>query len=125
LSHFTKLSKAQVTSVEAFIAACAELGLKDVRKNAKSKDYYGKEILADAAVRVTDKYDIAIVKGVKKGRYDIVADWWGIKKDQAFQDRLLQLTTKHTIIEKYRRLGFRASVKEDSEKNLTVNLVRS
>lgn len=136
MSHFTKLDRAQITSPEAFIAACAELGFDQVNRECKIKDFYGKEITADLAIKC-GKYDLALVKN-ETGKYDMVADWWGVRgvmgqsaadkkigNDTDLQDFLLRHTTKHTIINKYRREGFRADVSEDENQNLNVKLTRA
>lgn len=135
MSHFTQLDKAKITDADAFIKACKELGFGEAQKNVKIKDYYGKEITVDVAVSC-GKYHLAIVKN-KEGKYDATADWWGvrtknpelmgklnIKTDSDLQDAILRHTTKHAIMNKYRALGFRATVTEDEEQNLNMKLVR-
>ena len=137
MSHFTKLDKAQITDAEAFVKACADLGFTDVKRNCKIKDFYGKQITVDVAVKTGPRYEVALQKG-DNGKYDMVADWWGIRgemdkerlkahgirNDSELQDALLRHTTKHTIITRYGRQGFRATVTEDAENNLNVSLVR-
>lgn len=138
MSHFTKLDRAQIGNVEAFVAACADLGFDKVTHDAPIKDYYGKKLTATVAVN-TGKYDLALVPSEKnEGKYDMVADWWGvrgelgqradkfkIRTDGDLQDYLLRHTTKHTIVNKYRRDGFRATVTEDANQNMTVKLTRA
>lgn len=137
MSHFTKLDKAQITDAEAFIKACADLGFTEVSRNCKIKDFYGKQIDVDVSVKTGPRYSVALQKG-ENGKYDMVADWWGIRgemensdmakhgirNDSELQDALLRHTTKHTIISRYGREGFRATVTEDEENNLNVSLVR-
>ena len=134
MSHFTKIDRANIIDVTAFIAACKELGFNDVKQNTTIKDFYGQSMNVDVAVKV-GKYDIALKKN-SNGTYDMVADWWGIRgtglsakfkgcfTDAEVQDMILKHTTKNTIINKYKKLGFRASVVEDAEQNLQVELVR-
>ena len=68
----------------------------------------------------------------------MVADWWGIRNnlpekaadqgiynDEDLQDALLRHTTKHTIVRKYKRMGFRAQVNEDSDNNIQLKLTRA
>lgn len=136
MSHFTKLSKAQISNVDAFIQACADLGFTEVKRNCKIKDYVGKEIEVDVAVNC-GRYDIALQMNKETGKYDMVADWWGIrgvlqagknpdiKTDSDLQDYLLRHTTKHTIVNKYRRQGFRAEITEDEKYNLNITLSRA
>ena len=135
MSHFTKIAKATIISTQAFIDACAEFGLTSVLYNTKIKDFYGQEILVDVAIKA-GKYHIALKKN-EKGTYDMIADFWGIRTncpeklrdalhgeltDQSLADCILKYTTKHTIIQKYRRQGFNATVREDDEQNLIVEL---
>lgn len=153
MSHLVKMSSANIVDPEAFIKACAELGLTEVRRNVEIMSYYKETILADVAIRC-GTYDLALVKN-QSGKYDVVADWYGVastlqsmgkdkliggdpKKsilatytahhwtvDENLQNFLVRHTTKHTIVNKYRRLGFRADVREDDNKNLTVTLQRA
>lgn len=142
MSHFTKLDRANITNADAFAAACKELGLTDVRKNVDVKDYYGHKETVDVAARAPGaRYDIAIKKNAS-GRFDMVADWWGVRThdraknpvldklgafergDASLQDALLRTTTKHTLIANYRRQGFVARVQEDAKHNITVTLTR-
>lgn len=136
MSHFTKLDKAQIGNVDAFIKACAQLGFDQVSRGAKIKDYYGKQIDADIAVKC-GKYDLALVKN-ESGKYDMIADWWGVRgvmgneapkhkinNDTDLQNYLLRHTTKHTIMDTYRRQGFRADVTEDANQNLNLKLSRA
>lgn len=135
MSHFTKLAKAKITNVDAFISACAELGFTEVNRDCKIKDYAGKEIQVDLAVKC-GKYDLGLTKN-ETGGYDVQADWWGIRgvlnqgqhgdirTDSDLQDFILRHTTKHTIVNKYRRQGFRAEVTEDKDKNLNIKLSRA
>lgn len=136
MSHFTKLDRAQIVDAEAFIKACADLGLTDVHRDVQIKDFYGKTMKADVAVK-TGRYDLALVKN-ESGKYDMVADWWGVRgersqqmkdakiiSDNDLQDYLLRHSTKHTIISRYRRQGFRAEIREDENQNMTVKLTRA
>ena len=114
------------------------MGFSEVVKNAKIKDYYGKEINVDVACRLPGaKYEIALQKNENK-KYDMVCDWWGIRRslpdacknqginnDSDLQDAILRHTTKHTIIRKYKRDGFRAEVTEDENHNIRLKLTRA
>jgi len=137
MSHFTKIDQANIVSINAFVAACIELGLitslTSVRKSIMIKDYYGHTMSADVAVPV-GKYDIALVKN-SQGTYDMIADWWGVRtqklpdklracrSDDDLQHILLRYTTKHTIIDRYRAQGWQAKVKEENDE-LKVELIR-
>ncbi len=134
MSHFTKLSKAQISSVESFKSACKELGLGELSGTMTIADFSGKSITVDHAVKVGN-YAVGLKLG-ENGKYDMVADWWGVRKalpnklrhcktDSDLQDALLQATTKHAILLKYQRMGFRASVTQDADRNLNIQLTRA
>ena len=139
MSHFTKLDKANIVDPDAFIKACKELGFDQVARDAKTKDYYNNEITADVVCKqMGGRYDLALTKSEEGNYYDCQADWWGIRKelpsecgnqgiknDQDVQDAILRHTTKHTIIRKYKKMGFSAHVKEDENNNIQVKLQRA
>ena len=124
MSHFTSLSKTNVVDAEAFIKAAAELGFTEVIRNGVANGYQGNKLKADVVVRMKGcPYDIALVKNGKK--YDVISDWWGVRQyARDCEGKLSQLTAKHTIVRKYARQGFRASVKVDNKNNLVVTLSR-
>lgn len=137
MSHFTKLDSAQITDVNAFILACAGLGFTEVRRNVEITDYFKAKRTADVAIRMPGGgYDLALVKN-GSGKYDCIADFWGIRMqlmsskqgtyptDQSLQQRLVRDTTRHAIVERYKRDGFRATVSEDDQGNLNLELVRA
>ena len=77
MSHFTKIDRANIIDTNAFIAACQELGLTGVSQNVEIKDYYGKMMKVDVAIKV-GKYHLALKKN-ENGTYDMIADWWGVR----------------------------------------------
>lgn len=138
MSHFTKLERANITDKTAFVAACKELfGFVSVKENVEIKDFYGKTMKVDLAFS-TGKYHIALKKN-ESGKYDMISDWWGVRgemtaemkarmggmNDADLQNAILRLTTKHAIVQKYRKLGFRADVREDANHNIDVKLTRA
>lgn len=138
MSHFTKLDKAQIRSEDAFIKGARELGFTgEVTKNTAITDYFGKKENVDVSIRVGERADLGIKKDVKTGRFDMVADWWGVRRnldgaqrqdfgesESAIQDALLRKTTKHDIIATYRRQGFMARVKENPDNTIDISLTR-
>lgn len=133
MSHFTKIDRANIVDVNAFIAACRELGLTQVRTNVSIRDYYGATQQVDVAVSCGN-YDIALVKNGDK--YDLTADWWGVmrklpsklascKSENDLQTLLIKHTTAQTIVARYQRQGYRATVREDDDENLQIELVRT
>ena len=144
MSHFTKLDKAKVTDVDAFVAACADFGFTEVTRNVEIKDYAGRVEKVDVSVKTGRKYAVALKRN-SEGSYDLIADWWGVrgelgqaackkhgvtassmeKADSEMVDAVLRHTTKHAIITKMRRQGWRAQVDEDESHNLNVRLMRA
>lgn len=125
MSHFTKLEKANIVDPKAFIAAAKELGFTEIKEKAKMRGYMGSTMQADVVVaQPTGRYDVGIVKNGSK--YDLIADWWGVGQLQGTRgaDAFLRLTTKHTLINQYRRQGFLARVSEDVSRNITLTLTR-
>lgn len=136
MSHFTTLSQAQIRSPEAFIAAARELGFDGaLTRNTEIKDYMRTTHKVDLAIS-TGRYDIALAKNAS-GKYDMVADWWGVRQELPqkmrelnarseldIQQALLRTTTKHDLVATYRRQGFLAHVQEDAEHNISVTLTR-
>ena len=132
MSHFTKLAVANITSPDAFIAACKDFGLTDVKRNTSIKAWDGKTMEVDVAVKAGN-YDIGLVKNGKG--YEMVSDWWGVrgaqipalmrfKNDDQLTGALVQHATKHAIVAKYKAQGFQAQVSEDEKHNLKVELTR-
>jgi len=130
MSHFTKLDKANIIDKDAFLKACKDLGIVKVIHNAEIKDFYGGKTKVDVAASIGN-YSIGLQKRAD-GMYDMVADWWGVrgelhgayKTDEELQDMILKHTTKNTIVSKYSKMGYRASVTEDADQNIQVELVK-
>lgn len=134
MSHFTKIGQASIVDASAFIEACCELGFKGVRENVEIKDYFGKKMVVDVAIKCGN-YDIALVKN-SNGTFDMVGDWWGIRgsgmpekmknirTDEDLQNMLLKHTTARTIVNRYKRQGFRANIREDENEDLQIELIR-
>lgn len=143
MSHFTRLSKADVRSPEAFLAACKELGFDgEVTRDATIKDAVGASKKVAVAVK-TGEYawsgrihesHLALEKN-DKGRYDIVADFWAVRKnlspklsyvqtDKELHDAVLRTTTKHDLVANYRRQGFVARVTENADHSIKITLTR-
>jgi hypothetical protein len=135
MSHFTKLAKTSITSIDAFVAAMSELGLTKVERNQKITDYAGKTIDVDVVIRTGGRYDIGLQKN-DKGTYDAVADWWGIRgertkgftdcgTDKQVADKILRLTTKNAITAKYKRMGFRVNEVVGDDRKIRLELTKA
>ena len=138
MSHFSKLAKSNIIDVKAFVAAMKELGFTNIKENTTIKDYVGKTMKVDVAVDC-GRYSIGLVKN-ESGKYDMVSDWWGIRtrcklppefikackvqnmSDQDIQDCLLRYTTKHTLVNKYKKLGYQCVTKEDNDGKLQITM---
>lgn len=138
MSHMTKLDKANIVNSLAFEAAAKELGL-EVERNGTIEDWAHKRVKCDVAVRVPGTYGIGIKKNGTK--FDLLSDWSmmrvpeqlakkvsldgsGHARGNDVANRLLALTTKHTLIANYRRQGFVARVTENEKREITVSLTR-
>lgn len=141
MSHFTKLSKADVRSPEAFIAALKELGFNgEVTRDTNIKDAVGASKQVAVAVK-TGVYDFAgkthtahlALEKNAKGRYDIVADFWAVRKnlpaslshvqdDKQLHDAVLRTTTRTDIVAHYRRQGFIARVTTNADQSINISL---
>lgn len=138
MSHMTKLDKANIVNADAFIAAANELGLK-TEKNAEIKDWARKSVKVHVAVRTEARYDIGLQKNGSK--FDMIGDFSMMQISPELSkkvvpegksyasgydvaNRLLALTTKHTLIAQYRRQGFAARIQEDAQRNIVVTLTR-
>lgn len=133
MSHFSKMNDVQIVDPKAFEESGKELGFK-VTNNTKIKAYDGTKILCDVAIS-TGTYDVGLVK--EGSSYRMVADWWGVQREKDLpqkyrqalrgnsekdhQDVFKRYTTKNTIVNKYRKQGYRVNVKEEGQK-LIVNM---
>ena len=139
MSHFTKLNKANITSIVAFVKAMRELGYTQVTENAtKITAFDGKSIDVDCAVK-TGQYDVGLQKN-NNDTYDMVADWWGIVRDEIpskmrtatkgskresdVQDAILKYTTKHAIVDEYTNQGYTVQCDEDEEQSFNLVLTK-
>ncbi len=143
MSHFTKLSKADVRSPDAFLAACKELGFTgEIERDITITDAVGAKKQVAVAVK-TGEYNfsghdrvshLALEKNAK-GRYDIVADFWAVRKnlpsplsyvqdDKELHDAILRKTTQHDLVSNYRRQGFVARVTENEDRSISISLSR-
>lgn len=119
MSHFTAVSTANIVSKESFIAAVKELGYTDIKEKGTIRGWAGQTQEMDVAVTVPNSlYDFGIRKNGNK--YDLIAEDYFDKKALG---RVVQVTTKHTIVSQYRRQGFIARVVEKAG-NLHVTLTR-
>lgn len=135
MSHFTRTAKANITNKDSFILACKEVGLTDIKLDTEIRDWAGKREKVDVAARIDDKYSVGIQRNGNK--WDILADWsmcnpsqtvrgkiGGHGRGEDLMNALIRVTTKHTIINTYRRQGFLAKVTEDAKNNIHVTLTR-
>lgn len=154
MSHFAKLSKAIVTDVDAFLEACAKLGMIQVSRNVDMKawDSEDKPVRVDVFAQIPGcQYGIGLIKNAT-GRYDMISDWsltgsylngsitsklppgfpgkdgpggTAFAACEALRGLVLRDVTQHTIARRYRRQGFRVQFTEDAERNITMKLTRS
>ncbi len=143
MSHFTKLSQADVRSPDAFIAALKELGFTgEVKRDTKIKDAAGASKNVTVSIKTGDyvrgganrEAALGLEKN-EKGRYNIVADFWAVRKnlpaslgyvrsDKDLHDAVLRATTRQDIVSNYRRQGFIARVTENADHSVNISLTR-
>ncbi len=125
MSHFTAVKTANIVSKEGFVAACKELGFKDIKDNSTIRGWAGQKQMMDVAVTVPNcKYDFGIKRSEDGKRFDLIAeDYLNKYEKPGILGKVVQFTTKHTIIAQYRRQGFTARVTEKAG-NLHVSLTR-
>lgn len=124
MSHFTKVDTANIVSKTSFIEACKELGFTDIKENGPVRGWAGQTLTMDVAVRVPNcKYDFGIVKNGSK--FDLIAeDYLNRYEKPGILGKVVQMTTKHSIVSQYRKLGFVARVTVDAKQNINVSLTR-
>ncbi len=120
MSHFTAVSTANIVSEDSFIAACKELGYTEIKKKSAIRGWMGRTQLMDVAVTVPNsEYDFGIKKNGNK--FDLIAEDF---LDRDLLGRVVQMTTKHTIISQYRQKGFMAQVSVKEDQSIHVTLTR-
>ena len=125
MSHFTRV-KTQITNVDVLKRALSDLHYT-YAEGAIVRGYQGKKEQAELVVQPGGDYDIGFVKAAD-GNYQIVADWWGVHKDnglkeQAFLNPVMQRYAYHTVVEQVAKQGFsvvQESVGTDQTVKLTV-----
>lgn len=155
MSHFTKLDKAQVRDVKAFLAVCLDMGMTEVQHNCEMRawDREDAPVQVDVFAKLPGcQYGIGLIKNAT-GSYDMISDWsltgaslpTAIKKKipkyQQFPGKdlpgdageacdslrgiVLRDVTRQTIVNTYTRQGFRATFAEDEKGNVNVRLRRA
>ena len=127
MSHFTKVSTANIVSKDSFIAAVKELGFKDIKENGTIRGWSGQKVQMDVAVTVPDsKYDFGIKRSADGKTFDLIAeDYLNKYEKPGILGKVIQYTTKHTLVQKYRMQGFTARVSVDAKTlAMTVSLTK-
>jgi hypothetical protein len=133
MSHFSKNTKVFITNLDAFAAACKELGINGkVTMDTSIRMFDGSMHKVDLAVKVGN-YDIGLQRE-EEGRYSMVGDWWGIRQglptrfqslsDEEQQNLVLKTTTKCAIVSQYEGQGFNCEVVEDKTGAMDITLTR-
>ncbi len=114
-------------SKTAFIEAVKELGYKDVKENSTIRGWSGQKQMMDVAVTVPNsKYDFGIKRSADGKTFDLIAeDYLNKYEKPGILGKVVQMTTKHTLISQYRKLGFMARVTVDAKTQaLNISLTR-
>lgn len=127
MSHFTAIKTANIVSKDSFIAAVKELGFKDIKEGGEIRGWAGQKQKMDVAVTVPNcKYDFGIRRSPDGKTFDLIAeDYLNKYEKPGILGKVVQFTTKHTLIQQYRMKGFTARVTVDAKTEaMTVSLTR-
>lgn len=140
MSHLSILAKANIIDKPAFIEGCKELGYTKITENTTIIAHDGKTMRVDVAV-TNGKYSVGLVKNVS-GKYDLVGDFqcfgWELPSaiktalkmtgsyvsDTEIQNCILRYTTKHTLTNQYKKLGYNCKANEDKAGNIQVTMTK-
>jgi hypothetical protein len=103
MSHFSKI-KTHITDKDLLIQSIRDLGYTVNTDKTSIKGFRGEETPADLCISVPgEKYEIGFL--CKEGRYDIIADWWGL-------GRLEKKTFHNQLAQKYAYLAAKQSLSQ-------------
>src|SRR5688500_16814239 len=105
MSHFTTI-KTQIKDIDAFRAACQEIGLP-LLQNTEARGYYTNKIKGEFVIKLKGPYDIDLNKQ-SDGSYAFTADLWEGRVEQEVgknYGKLLQLYAVHKAMQEARKKG--------------------
>ena len=114
MSHFTTI-KTKIQDKECLIEALRKVttGFSQIVENIPIKGYQGRRRQGDVVVKTGKAFDVGFIKG-KDGSYQMVADWWGIRRDgvlkgnhQEFLNDVQKEYTVSKVIKTVSKRGFR------------------
>ena len=114
MSHFTTI-KTKIQDKECLIEALRKIntGFSQIVENNPIKGYQGRRRQGDVVVKTGKAFDVGFIKG-KDGSYQMVADWWGIRRDgvlkgnhQEFLNDVQKEYTVSKVIKTVSKRGFR------------------
>jgi hypothetical protein len=81
VSHFTTI-KTKIKDKECLIEALRKIntGSSQIEENASIKGYRGRRRNGDVVVKTGRSFDVGFIKE-SDGSYQMVADWWGVRRD--------------------------------------------
>jgi hypothetical protein len=81
VSHFTTI-KTKINDKECLIEALRKIdtGSSQIEENAPIKGYRGQRRNGDVVVKTGRSFDVGFIKE-SDGSYQMVADWWGVRRD--------------------------------------------
>ena len=105
MSHFTTI-KTSMIELEYIKKGLTDLGYPFQEGNVTVRGFAGGKTTADLKVAANRRYDIGFRK--TNQNYEIVADWWGIRKikQEAFSQQLTQRYAYHATVAKLEEQGF-------------------
>jgi len=122
MSHFTRL-RTKMTTRRTIERALTDLKYEYETGDVSIRGYMGQRTRAEIKVFTGHRgYDIGFSRS--NGHFDVVADWWGIRKvkRQKFLDDVTQRYAYHATREKLEEQGFEL-VEEVTEKSGEVRLL--
>jgi len=109
MSHFTTLQAElydEAVLIESLEELCGSLGADGVGKGGKVRGYHNSNTDADIVLLMPNGYDVGFKRN-EKGRFDIVADWYGVK---AGETAFLSLLFQHYAEKKIRKAAQKSTL---------------
>ncbi len=115
MSHFSRL-KTQIVEKEFLLQALQDMGYTVEEGELEVQGFGGKATPVSVRASKPNSYDIGFRQ--KAGRYEIVADWWGVAgtNQKDFRDQLAQRYAYRVTLAKLEAQGFSLVNEETGEK---------
>jgi hypothetical protein len=127
MSHFTTI-QTQIRDVDAFEAACAELGVELLRDTA-ARGFANSTRHGELVVRLKGPYDIAVNRpeeAPENAPYELATDWWNGHVEAEVgpnYGRLLQLYGVHKTMREAAKKRLRVTRHQENDGSIRLSLV--